>query len=148
MTACSETRENEATEQSTSELSSTDNVHRAIAYGRQLVGTPYGWWTGGGIPAGEPMFARNAPAPPTSSVASVNCTGLTNLMLRSVGKPVPVSVVVADAGSQPSPAPAAPAASAAATASGDDVKAEALANSTVQAVLEIFPVEKTTVEER
>jgi len=28
------------------------------------------------------------------------------------------------------------------------VKAEAMANSTVQAVLEIFPVEKTTIEER
>ena len=34
-----------------------------------------------------------------------------------------------------------------APASGD-IKAEALADSTVQAVLEIFPVEKTTVEER
>ena len=30
----------------------------------------------------------------------------------------------------------------------DELKAEAMANSTVQAVLEIFPVEKTTVEER
>ena len=29
-----------------------------------------------------------------------------------------------------------------------DLKEEAMANSTVQAVLEIFPVEKTTIEER
>jgi hypothetical protein len=34
------------------------------------------------------------------------------------------------------------------TGTPDDVKAEAMANSTVQAVLEIFPVEKTTIEER
>ena len=36
----------------------------------------------------------------------------------------------------------------AASASPEDLKAEAMANSTVQAVLEIFPVEKTTIEER
>jgi hypothetical protein len=34
------------------------------------------------------------------------------------------------------------------TSAPDDAKAEAMANSTVQALLEIFPVEKTTVEER
>ncbi len=32
--------------------------------------------------------------------------------------------------------------------SSEDLKAEAMANSTVQAVLEIFPVDKTTIEER
>jgi hypothetical protein len=31
--------------------------------------------------------------------------------------------------------------------SASDLKAEAMANSTVQAVLEIFPVDKTTIEE-
>jgi hypothetical protein len=68
------------------------------------------------------------------------------------GKPVPVSVAVADASAVPAspareqsgeprrdrPADKSPA---------EDVKAEALANSTVQAVLEIFPVDKTIIEE-
>ena len=66
------------------------------------------------------------------------------------GKPVPISVVVADAGAVPAAAPTAPVspAAAAARASAEDLKAEAMANSTVQALLEIFPVEKTTIEER
>jgi hypothetical protein len=69
---------------------------------------------------------------------------------KVAGKPVPVSIVVAESGAAPSPAPASPAAavSPAGKPSPDDVKAEAMANSTVQAVLEIFPVEKTTIEER
>jgi DNA polymerase III subunit gamma/tau len=69
---------------------------------------------------------------------------------KVAGKPVPVSIVVAESGAAPSPAPASPAAavSPAGKSSPDDVKAEAMANSTVQAVLEIFPVEKTTIEER
>jgi hypothetical protein len=63
---------------------------------------------------------------------------------KVAGKPVPVSIVVADASAAPAatPAPVAP------VAPAGDLKAEAMANSTVQAVLEIFPVEKTTIEER
>ena len=68
------------------------------------------------------------------------------------GKPVPMSVVVAEAGATPAPAPASPGSATASamkpTGSPEDVKAEAMANSTVQALLEIFPVEKTTIEER
>ena len=69
---------------------------------------------------------------------------------KVAGKPVPVAITVADASMQPAKAPSAPSAAGpapSAPASGD-IKAEALADSTVQAVLEIFPVEKTTVEER
>jgi hypothetical protein len=75
---------------------------------------------------------------------------LQSIAEKVAGKPVPVSVVVAESGSQPSPAPASPAhaAPAAPGAPAADVTAEAMANSTVQAVLEIFPVEKTTIEER
>ncbi len=78
---------------------------------------------------------------------------LQSIAERIAGRPVPVSVIVAEGGSPP----AAPMAHAAVTpaASRDqsdellrDVKEEAMANSTVQAVLEIFPVEKTTIEER
>jgi DNA polymerase III subunit gamma/tau len=70
---------------------------------------------------------------------------------KVAGKPVAVTVVVAESGAQPAPAPASLAAAGAAPSAKsatDDVKAEAMANSTVQAVLEIFPVEKTTIEER
>ena len=78
-------------------------------------------------------------------------TWIASIAEKVAGKPVPVTITVADAGSAPSPAPASPASLGSPTgpaAASGDVKAEALANSTVQAVLEIFPVEKTTVEER
>jgi hypothetical protein len=65
------------------------NVARALAYGKQLVGTPYGWWYSGGIPAGEPMWAAPGAAPAVGSVTATNCAGLTNLMLRAIGKEVP-----------------------------------------------------------
>ena len=79
---------------------------------------------------------------------------LQSLAEKVAGKPVPINIAVADVTGAPS--------SASASArelpgelrrdmpkpSAEDVKAEAMANATVQAVLEIFPVEKTTVEER
>ena len=79
---------------------------------------------------------------------------------------MPVSIAVADAGTQSAPASASareqsgelwrdPAVAASGREGGpaqktspEDLKAEAMANSTVQAVLEIFPVDKTTIEER
>jgi hypothetical protein len=67
---------------------------------------------------------------------------------KVAGKSVPVSIGFADASTQQAKAPSSPAPVNAPQPSADDVKAEALVNSTVQAVLEIFPVEKTTVEER
>jgi Ser/Thr protein kinase RdoA (MazF antagonist) len=67
---------------------------------------------------------------------------------KVAGRPVPVSIVVADSGAQPAPAPVLPvAAGASQRSSPEDLKAEAMANSTVQAVLEIFPVDKTIIEE-
>ena len=83
---------------------------------------------------------------------------LQSLAEKVAGKPVPISVVIAEGASA---APASPGAASASArgesdelrrdrpkASAEEVKAEAMANSTVQAVLEIFPVEKTTIEER
>ena len=81
---------------------------------------------------------------------------LQSIAEKVAGKPVPVSIVVAE-GAQ---APLAGSASAPEQSgelrrdvrlekrSPEELKAEAMANSTVQAVLEIFPVEKTTIEER
>lgn len=67
------------------------NVRRALEYGRGLVGTDYGWWYSGPLPAGAPMWTAAGPPPSASLVrsASANCAGLTNLMLRSVGKAIP-----------------------------------------------------------
>ncbi len=77
---------------------------------------------------------------------------LQSLAEKVAGKPVPITVVVAEgAQARDGSAPAAPVATAAPgapAAPASDVRAEAMANSTVQAVLEIFPVEKTTIEER
>jgi len=77
---------------------------------------------------------------------------LQSIAEKVAGKPVPFSVVVADAASAPAPAPASPVSATSPamrpTGSPEDLKAEAMANSTVQALLEIFPVEKTTIEER
>lgn len=74
---------------------------------------------------------------------------LASIAEKVAGKPVSITVVVADAGSTPAPAPASPVSAALSPKpSADDLKAEAMANSTVQAVLEIFPVDKTTIEER
>jgi DNA polymerase-3 subunit gamma/tau len=74
---------------------------------------------------------------------------LATIAEKVAGKPVPVSVAVAESGTPPAPAPPSLLSPAPAQkASADDLKAEAMANSTVQAVLEIFPVDKTTIEER
>lgn len=74
---------------------------------------------------------------------------LASIAEKVAGTPVPVSVTVAEAGAQPSKAPASPASLASpASPASPASSADALADSTVQAVLEIFPVEKTTVEER
>ncbi|MBY0494991.1 MAG: DNA polymerase III subunit gamma/tau [Cyanobacteria bacterium] len=84
---------------------------------------------------------------------------LASIAEKVAGKPVPVSVAVAEA-SASAPAQAAELRRDSAreqsgelrrdklSQTADDLKAEAMANSTVQAVLEIFPVDKTTIEER
>jgi len=76
---------------------------------------------------------------------------LQSIAEKVAGRPVPVSIAIADAGTQPAPAPASlasPASPGSPASLAGDLKAEAMANSTVQALLEIFPVDKTTIEER
>ncbi|MGH9383332.1 MAG: DNA polymerase III subunit gamma/tau [Vicinamibacterales bacterium] len=69
---------------------------------------------------------------------------LQGLAEKVMGRPVVVSIGVNDgsAASTPTPLPAPPA-----RPSPEEITRDAMANATVQAVLEIFPVEKTTVEE-
>jgi DNA polymerase-3 subunit gamma/tau len=73
---------------------------------------------------------------------------LQSIAEKVAGKPVPVSVVIADAGSAPASAREHAGEQRRDKPSPEELKEEAMANSTVQAVLEIFPVEKTTIEER
>ncbi|MGE3492900.1 MAG: DNA polymerase III subunit gamma/tau [Vicinamibacterales bacterium] len=74
---------------------------------------------------------------------------LSSVAEKVAGRPLPVSIVIAEADAQPAPAPSTLGSPVAAPRGNpDDVKAEAMANATVQAVLEIFPVDKTTIEER
>jgi len=74
---------------------------------------------------------------------------LGTLVEKVAGRPIPIAIVIAEADAAPAPAPSTLGPPVAAPrGSADDVKAEAMANSTVQAVLEIFPVDKTTIEER
>ncbi len=74
---------------------------------------------------------------------------------KVAGRPLPVAIVLADADAPPAPAPAslgspvsAPSGQRADLSSEASAKEEVMANATVQAVLEIFPVDKTTIEER
>jgi DNA polymerase III gamma/tau subunit len=73
---------------------------------------------------------------------------LASIAGKIAGHAVPVSVTVAENGAQPAPAPASlPSAASKPKASTEELRDEAMQNSTVQALLEIFPVDKTTVEE-
>ena len=69
---------------------------------------------------------------------------------KVAGKRIPVTVVIADGGAaaaqtpvaaRPAPAPEAP------RASEEDLRQQAMADPTVQALFEIFPVEKAKIEE-
>ena len=74
---------------------------------------------------------------------------LASIAEKVAGRPVPVTVTVADSGSPAAPAPASlPSTTSKPKASSEELKDQAMQNSTVQALLEIFPVDKTTIEER
>jgi hypothetical protein len=68
-----------------------DRVDAALAYAEQLIGTPYGWWTGGASPLRAPAWSEQGPPPLVAEVreATCFCAGVTNLMRREVGLEVP-----------------------------------------------------------
>ena len=66
---------------------------------------------------------------------------LQSIAEKLIGRKIPVTVAVADGAAAPEPAAPAP------RATAEEREKHALADPTVQAILEIFPVEKTTVEE-
>jgi hypothetical protein len=73
------------------ETTTGERLATALTYGEAVVGTPYGWWLGGPIPQGAPMFASNVPPPDPADVRAetVNCAGLTNLMMRAAEVKIP-----------------------------------------------------------
>eukprot|EP01012_Entosiphon_sulcatum_P050637 TRINITY_DN6952_c0_g1_i1.p1 TRINITY_DN6952_c0_g1~~TRINITY_DN6952_c0_g1_i1.p1 ORF type:complete len:191 (+),score=24.17 TRINITY_DN6952_c0_g1_i1:48-620(+) len=68
-------------------------VETAVQYGTSMIGTRYGWWTGGTIPTGAPAWAQNGSPPNVTAVKNQSCfcAGLANLMLRKIGRTVPVT---------------------------------------------------------
>ncbi len=69
------------------------NLDTALEYAEQVLGTPYGWWSDGDVPEGPPAWAVNEHSPDPQVVLNSTCfcAGVPNLMLRSVGKIVPIS---------------------------------------------------------
>ena len=69
----------------------TSNTIKALEFGIKLIGTPYDYWRGGENQKDAPMFAQDGEVPHQLDITSVNCAGLCNLMLRSIGKELPYS---------------------------------------------------------
>lgn len=68
-----------------------DRVVDVINFGKTLIGIKYGWWKGGKIQTEAPMWAINEKVPKIKDVDTINCAGLTNLMLRYVDTELPHS---------------------------------------------------------
>lgn len=64
-------------------------MENALSFGKSLIGTPYGWWGGGEIEHGHPMWAEDKPIPDRSDIISCSCVGLVNLILRYCNKQIP-----------------------------------------------------------
>src|ERR1700722_1070727 len=72
-------------------MSDINKMEAAITYGMSLIGAPYAWWFSGQLGEGAPAWASDEVVPPSELVhqRGVFCAGVTNLMLRSIGLPVP-----------------------------------------------------------
>jgi hypothetical protein len=68
-------------------------AYEAVAWMQPLVGqVRYKWWTSGPVPHMGPAWATNRPVPTHASIkrGGVFCAGVTNLLLRKVGKRIPI----------------------------------------------------------
>ena len=70
----------------------SSNTLKALEYGVGLIGTPYGYWEGGENQIMSPMFAQNGCILNKKEIVSLNCAGLCNVILRSIGKELPISL--------------------------------------------------------
>lgn len=72
----------------------TSRLNRGLNWMWPLINEmPYGWWTSGAVPAGQPSYGENAKAPDRASLKkrTVFCVGVPTLLLRSIGKRVPTA---------------------------------------------------------
>jgi hypothetical protein len=72
----------------------SSRLNRALRWIWPLIGEmPYGWWTSGAVPAGQPAYGENKKLPGRDTLRkrTVFCAGVPNLLLRSVGKRVPTA---------------------------------------------------------
>jgi hypothetical protein len=70
----------------------SSQLNRALAWLWPLIGEmPYGWWTKGAVPDGQPAYAINTKLRDRAYYRrrTVFCAGVVNLLLRAVGKRVP-----------------------------------------------------------
>ena len=81
----------EGGESSPEDSTTGERLAAALSYGEAVIGTPYGWWLEGAIPQGPPTWASNVapPAPDEVLAETVNCAGLTNLMMRAADVDLP-----------------------------------------------------------
>jgi hypothetical protein len=71
-----------------------ENIKNIIAYCTSLIGKPYVWWKGGRVWSEQntgPIWSHDSPPPDIKEIETVNCVGLVNLGLRSLGLPLPVA---------------------------------------------------------
>ena len=72
----------------------SSRLNRALKWMWPLIGEmPYGWWTSGAVPSGQPAYGENRPCPSRDNLRkrTVFCAGVPTLLLRSVGKRVPTA---------------------------------------------------------
>lgn len=72
-------------------MATPNRIKQILRYGRGLLGIKYEWWKGGELPKDAPMWTRDEKLDTNLKIDSVNCSGLLNLMLRSINVPLPKS---------------------------------------------------------
>jgi len=69
------------------------NIKNIIKYCSSLTGKPYVWWRGGIFTNKNigPLWSCDDAPPDKKDIDTINCSGLINLGLRSIGLPLPVA---------------------------------------------------------
>ena len=68
------------------------NINKSLEYAEKLIGIKYQYWSESTkLSDNEPMWVSNDRAPDVEDIrnTSINCTGLINLMRRSIELPIP-----------------------------------------------------------
>lgn len=70
-----------------------ENIRNIIKYCSGLIGKPYVWWKGGIFTDKNigPLWSCDGPPPDKKDIDVINCSGLINLGLRSIGLSLPIA---------------------------------------------------------